>query len=513
MGPLKKRAKMETTGVRSSTRTGTSTGTSNSISISTSTVLELTCQTVDDVFDAVAKDPDNEDQWIAVATLQQRMLQKIRQQEEELKAFRERKFKQQQEELATQYERDYLQSQIEEYRTFPLPNLEQLAREECRKDEQSFNITEGVSREDILHKFLQVDINDPNQKDAVTLKLQKCFEHRAALGKKVQVKRQALKAVQLELKAQQDFLTSLPMHIQTLERASQSLVKFMQKNGLMHPQSGNERLQRLRRAKTLPPPMYTLFALFQHAIDERPGVSIKIAHNDQVVLQFPLPDVLANSKKPRQNLSIAFSYDDGQVKVETAVCTSLINHEFLLEELFEGDTSAAAVTTGTYGWANQLAGLHPVAVATVASTGLVLHEIERRIHAYAVLHFSLSELLRGKVPTPPGTEALSKTSATFTRAPDNAVGGGDVYNVGIENSVVDVKVNIPRCRYPANPPIWSIPLDKNMENRLNVELLQNVSEDAGPWILIHQVRAMLDYVGSEKVAAVRARKGRNRKIG
>jgi hypothetical protein len=530
MSPLKKRAKVASAAGSNSSTTAIATTTS------TSAVLVLTCESVDAAFDAVAKDPESEDHWITVATLQQRMLQKIRQQEEELQALRERRFKREQEELATQYERDHLLAQIEVYRTFPLPNLEQLAREECRKAEQSWNETTATednndaSREEILSKFLQVDINDPDQKEAITNKLQKCFEHRAELGKKVQVKRQALQGVQQELKAQQDFLTSLPMHIQTLERASQSLVKFMQKNGLMHPLSGNERLQRLRRAQTLPAPMYTLFALLQHAIDERcpspsgnlgsgggGGITINIANDDRVVLQFPLPDVI-NGKKSRQTLSIVFSYDEdsgGQVKVEPLRHSSLIYHpELLLEELFEGDSAAA---TNTYSWANQLAGLHPVATAaaTISSTGLVLREMERRIQANAVLSHCLSELQRGKVPTPPGTEALSSNnnkSATFTKAPeviDTAVGENhDVFDVVVENAAVDVKVQIHRHQYPVKPPIWAIPLDKTLEQRLNVDLLQAVPEDAGPWLLIHQVRALLDSI--PKATAVIARRGRSR---
>jgi hypothetical protein len=535
MSPLKKRAKVASAAGSNSSTTATASTTS------TSAVLGLTCESVDAAFDAVAKDPESEDHWITVATLQQRMLQKIRQQEEELQAFRERRFKREQEELATQYERDHLLAQIEECRTFPLPNLEQLAREECRKAEQSWNETTATednndaSREEILQKFLQVDINDPDQKEAITNKLQKCFEHRAELGKKVQVKRQALQGVQQELKAQQDFLTSLPMHIQTLERASQSLVKFMQKNGLMHPLSGNERLQRLRRAQTLPAPMYTLFALLQHAMDERcpspsgnvgsgsggGGISISIANDDRVVLQFPLPDVI-NGKKSRQTLSIVFSYDEiggGPVKVEPLRHSSLIYYpELLLEELFEGDSAAAS---NTYGWANQLAGLHPMttAAATISSTGLILREMERRIQANAVLSHCLSELQRGKVPTPPGTEALSSNnnkSVTFTKAPegmDTAVGENhDVFNVvADENAAVAVQVQIHRHQYPAKPPIWAIPLDKTLEQRLNVDLLQAVPEDAGPWLLIHQVRALLDSI--PKSTAVIARRGRSRILG
>lgn len=481
----------------------------------TSEALELTGETVDYLFEELEKDPESFDQWISISTLQQRMLQKIRQQEQELEAARASRKRQDQATMATQYEHDHLQRQIEEYRSYPLPNLEQLAREECRKEESI--ASEEDTPAEILKTFLQVDVNDPDQKDAITQKLQKCFEHRAELGKKIQVKRQALEKVQKELKSRNDFLSGLPIHIQALERASQGLVKFMQKNDQMHPLSGNDRLQRLQQAKNLPPAMYALFNMLQRAIDERSDLGIKII-NDKVVLQFPLPSLehrpltaegandVAGNKNSRQLLSINFSYDGNQVKVDASGCSTAINQDVLLEELFEGDSS----NDGSFCWANQLAGLHPVATPTVASTGLVLRELERRIHAYAILFHSLFLLQCGTLPTPPGIEPQVR-KATFTKALDNTI--QDIYEVKVDAAIGNIKVQIPPNQYPARPPVWTIPEEKNLENYLNLGILQELSEEEGPWLLVLQVRALLESVDNDKKAVViRRRKGRERKL-
>lgn len=481
MSPLKKRAKLDA---------------------DTTNFLSLTRDTVDRLFGELEKDPESCDQWIAIASMQQRMLQTIRQQEKELETARASRKRQEQAAMATQYERDHLKRQIEEYRLYPTPNLVQLAREECQKDES--NVSAPDNREEVLQKFLQVDMNDPNQKDAITQKLQKCFEHRAELGKKIMAKRNSLKKVQLEVESQEDFLNGLPIHIQTLERASQSLVKFMQKNDLMHPLSGNDRLQRLRQAKNLRPSMYTLFNLLQHAVDERSGLGIKIA-NDKVMLQFPFPDFSVSNKQSRQHLSLTFSFNGKKIKVDVSGCSSAINQDNLLDELFEGDTSVS----GSYCWANQLAGLHPVATPTIASAGLVLHELERRIYAYAVLHHALLSLQCGKLPTPPGVEPHTK-GTTFTKVLHNSA--EDVYEVKTETAIGDVKVQIPPSQYPARPPVWKIPKEKKLEHCLNIDLLQELSEEEGPWLLVFQVRALLDSVENDTKAIVRSRKGRERKL-
>lgn len=348
--------------------------------------------------------PDARATVLQLGQWQRRLYETLAQQDAEIATHTARRKKARRAHMATAYERAHLARQIAQCRLFPMPHLEQLAREETGRTTADPAATDARQ---LLIDFLGPEVHDPRRKADVIARLQDCLKQRAVLEKDVLIQKQALLKTQLELKAQRAVLRSLPAHLQAVERAAQGLVKL-----LSSPSSGNgdsdspsfqhmtgtERFARLELARRLPPPLYALYSLLQHAVDERSGpgggataattasdlsdgittttTTMRVLlQKDTVVWQLPVTEVGTSSTKKKLTVSVHFVYTPPAVLVHATGCATTLNQEVLLEELFPGDCAldlyssspshpAATTTTAapgkSYQWSNHLAGLYPV---------------------------------------------------------------------------------------------------------------------------------------------------------
>lgn len=425
--------------------------------------------------------PDVRSTVLQLGEWQRHLYETVAQQETAIAALTAAKLKASRTRMAAAYERAHLQREIaqcQQNATTGVPHLEQLAREETGNNKKKDAAASTTM--DVVSSFLGVAVDDPHNKAVIVAKLQECLKQRALLEKEVSIKKQALLKTQQELKAKRDLLHSLPAHVQAMERASQQgLVKFMNHHaaaaaGGSHGSAasivmtGKERLARLELAQQLPAPLYTLYSLLQHYVDETATAKLRQtepsaadpedgtmkltvvksssgAANDEVVWQLPVADVGTAAKK---RVSIHFVYNDSSstpvpvVTVRATGCATTLNQDVLLGELFPGDfalettSSSSSSTLKSYQWSNHLAGLYPIpASAAVArtkdapsqpssshsfylnvSTRVVVHELQRRIRANATLKHMLYSLQRHHVPVPPPVPSITATTATATAA-------------------------------------------------------------------------------------------------
>jgi hypothetical protein len=398
---------------------------------------------------------------------QRQLYSTLADQEAKLEEQGAKRLKKQRKDMSIEYERKQLQHQIARFQKVAIPNLEKLARQETGSLEMSVSTGEAPAL-DIVSSFLGVDVKDPQNKSIVLAKLKEGFEKRASLEKDVQLKRVALAQTQQALKQKQDMIRNLPAQLAAIERASQLLGKFLTSkgkssthgfNGLDAPEgfhmAGTERQARLERAKQLPCPLYTLFSLLQHCIDEsttaaahksesrkdsdsvtrddaRMKLSVALssagASVDSVIWQLPVPEVAtspisSSSSNKGKYVHIHFVYHGKPVPVVTTYVTgaaAVLNQETLLDELFPGDVELDVAPTGatgkSYQWSNHLAGLYQIpsvssqqeavspkraSVNLHTSTRVVVQELQRRIRANATLKHVLYSLQRLRVPGPP----------------------------------------------------------------------------------------------------------------
>lgn len=366
---------------------------------------------------------------------QRHLYDTLTRQQMKLVAYQHGQIQKQRQNMAVQYERAHLQQQIAQCQKVAIPHLEQLAREETGTTATAVatsDTTTAAQSRTIISQFLQVDVNDPSKKQVILQKLQQGLKQRAVLEKEVQRKELALLKTQQDLKAKQVWLRSLATHLTTMERSSQGLVKLMSSNSSssmsginkaagaattittttssVQHMTGAERWQRMELAQKLPPPLYTLYNLLQHCVDETTTSAINAAARttdptattvttiedgkikllvvksssataggvgkDEVVLQLPVLDVGTPSNKKRV-ASIHFCYADAPIPVVTVHatgCSTTLRQDVLLDELFPGDcaldmsvtttTNTATTTMGkAYQWSNHLAGLYPTVLA------------------------------------------------------------------------------------------------------------------------------------------------------
>jgi hypothetical protein len=446
-------------------------------------------------------------------------------------------------ELAEDYLVANLQAEIDQCKRQPeMTQLERLARQELLEEESETCDQDASSiREDrtsLLQRYLPTnDITNPADKQAIVDFLHQELQDRDELDREVQALQSELNTVQRELQVQTDLLNLVPVHLSTLERASQPLAKLFG-NFRSSPAAGisslasKERLQRFEAAQQLPPPLYTLFTLLQHGLDEQlvgetgsqgGALSVAGASNHQlhheVVLQLAVPDVTSSSKK---RVSIHFRYDDKTLPLVTARaagCPAKLNQELLLDELFPGDDgceplqqreqaaesdsaeasskrASSAVVGKPYHWCNVLAGLYYPTAATEslkASTRVVLRELVRRIRSNSCLKHIVHSLQRQHVPVPPSAASSKATGCTLTQF-DVTQGEGKTektFAVTLrkgQKHQLNALVRLHMSRYPAVPPVWTLNVDKDssgdamnnlydsrfarFERKVNVEALE-----------------------------------------
>lgn len=389
--------------------------------------------------------------------------------------------------------------------------------------------------------------------------------------------------------------------------------------------SDPERRLRLERAQQLPAPLYTLYSLLQNAMDESmataaaaavstqqqhsekeslPLVSasnetnlpllnsdemkLSVVHTssslssstlggmpssaDSVVWQLAVAEVGVscsqqfNAGYNSKYISIHFVYTASPVPtilVHTTGLPTLLNQEFLLEELFPGDValnlpnnigSTGSGTPGTrgqsYQWSNHLAGLYPVPMTlnpnatsnrAVTSTRVIIRQLQRRIRANATLKHILYSLQRLHVP-PLVVDASSNRDKLVSKlvnfAADSTENGGNPfrqYSLEVKNlssaSSLYATVTIHMICYPSVPPEWKFYREKVTstttaasplyDNRLeelarviNATMLDRLSvtsfEDGGDsatnstiyeWVFIHQLREVMHFWDQAGVSA------------
>lgn len=327
-------------------------------------------------------------------------------------------------EAARQYERSYLEAEINKCKSFQMVNLEKIAMDEIEVNVDA----PDVSKDESITRFLNnANVSNPQEKNDILITLHQHLEGRGILENQLKRKQEELNQLTRQLQVKRDFLNSLPGHLQTIERASQPLIKFMSKSNnphINHKMIGKDRLLRLETAQSLAPPLYTIFTLLQHYKDKidlthsnddqvslekndtlHSKISLKViasekkkdnVHQQQILLQLPVPDYSSSSSiaaTTNKRVSIIFRYypQFSIVTVQANGCGTTLNQDILLDELFPGDTTTSAESllaakiemlkqrndndidnskviqpTGTpYQWCNVLAGLYQVPTTAV----------------------------------------------------------------------------------------------------------------------------------------------------
>lgn len=304
------------------------------------------------------------------------------------------------ERYANKYEQAFLQQQIQTVRQSlqNSPFLEQLVRQEATTDS-------NASQTELLQRFFQVDVYDPQQKDTVLEKLQESLQQRQRLAQQVMATRKTLLDLQTQLKHRKDFLKALPTHLSTIERSTKLLADAMAKQHAMttlsssvgkktnhtavQQMSGPARKERLIMATQLPTPLYSIFASFQNGLDQIicntnnnnnstkqplhpqqirlyaiigvPEEDNNIHHNhpstttSEVVLDIPVPQVLTKENKYKKHpVKIHFGYFETPtprvvVYADSAMMATDLYHPdgLLLQELFPDDIGEEYVLSTT----------------------------------------------------------------------------------------------------------------------------------------------------------------------
>ena len=349
---------------------------------------------------------------------------------------------------ALTYEQEHLDGELETCRNFELKYLKQLAREEAgggAAEKTAEGDDDDESELLLLSTFLKANVHDPNDKQAIILRLHEEINARGSLGRDLKLKQQELQKLQEELDSQNSFLKALPDHLAVLERASLPLQKFV---ATKQPPNGSnaaalmigtERQQRLDLARSLPPPLYTLFQQLQHYLDRpssthddgsnTPTASLSITtgeEDQQVVLLLPVPDVTSPPNATptsgrTKSVKIHFHYTQGLVTAVAKGCGTTLNQDILLDELFPNDHASSAGNGNNIGrpyhWCNYLAGIHTVPESSSnentvrRSTRVVVRELQRRVRANATLKHILYSLQRQHVPAYPSAKKNSGNEA------------------------------------------------------------------------------------------------------
>lgn len=346
---------------------------------------------------------------LKLKSTQRHLYDRLSQQKAQLEHFGSDREKVLRDVAARGYEQAYLKAEISRCRSFKMSSLENIAIDE---------VLDVTLDQALLNYLNNGNVRNPKEKTSILASLHKQLEARGMLESQLKRKEQEFNQITREIRLKRDFLNSLPGHLHAIDRASQPLMKFMSKssNGdiLNQKMTGKERLLRLETARSLSPPLYTLFSLLQHYIDRIENnpidnqsneaihsswskITIKVVAADKkadehlVTLQLPVPDYtsasLSTGSASCKRVSIQFRYYP-MVPVITACatgCGTTLNQDMLLEEMFPGDTSEAAsqllsvklknvqisdVTESnpistpllgiSYQWCNVLAGLYQV---------------------------------------------------------------------------------------------------------------------------------------------------------
>jgi Skp family chaperone for outer membrane proteins len=410
----------------------------------------------------------HEIQQYLYAILQQQSLSFEQQKTKQIQSLRHR--------MAHEFERQFLLQQIQHYQQFDstvVPNLIQLAREETNADTTSTTTNAmdvdsplATSNADLdrVTVFLGLPVDDSAQRAHIQAKIQSCIQERNELIQKIQQEATAVQHLKDEYKIKKEILHStLPSHIQTIERATTGLAKILQSaNAHVPPEmamSGSERIQRLELAQQLAIPLYTLYRCLQHFIDtsyaqpttnSSQSAAAKVTvEKDEVILHLPVPDVAAtspttNATTKKKMVLIHFTHLAVPVPHIVVLASgggSLLNLEILLEELFPNDLALndtilashagqskvpSPVGGKSYLWCNHLAGLYPIPSVyhppnesstpsalrqQHVSTRVVIQTLRRRIRANATLKHLLHSLQRCHVPmTPPLASLVSSVT-------------------------------------------------------------------------------------------------------
>jgi Fms-interacting protein/Thoc5 len=573
MSPIKKRARIRAGGEEKEQKVTDQSPTPQIVSDPASTIKTLVANVLEDV-EKLQDDSTClrrlKNHMIQLKAIQRQLYTKLAAQRVQLDNAGILKKDQERDEAARLYERTHLESEIRKLKDCRMSSLEKLANDEFGNNISNSSVTtigsatrDCVTNEEAVSLFLNhADVRNPEQKNRIVATLHQQLVKRGTLESQLSQKQQESALLTRQLQVKHDFLNSLPGHLQAIERASQPLAKFMAKaaagnsnsrTGQIQKMTGKERLIRIETAQLLSPPLYTLFTLLQHYADridpcdndekcdsKNPKLTIKVMspaldvrkdsilqqqQQQQVSLQLPVPDdVLASltnissSNSSSKRVTIHFRYFP-QLSLVTALatgCGSTLNQDTLLDELFPGDSTAAAnqnvssklkmleITetnliapnsivgspTGTaYQWCNVLAGLYQVPTKygdidkldetdtiLVHSTRTVINELLRRIRANAILKHCIQSLKRNHIPMPPtsiGNDNCTQSSEIswkliqFVPVSDCADSGKNASFVATFQKRSDkfmAHVRIHMSRYPAVPPIWKIVLNDNETN-------------------------------------------------
>lgn len=475
---------------------------------------------------------------------------------------------------ALELEDRHLDHELDTCRNFELRHLMDLARDEDAKsvqsnapinDERLSHMDEDESPVGIdaqlLADFLQADVHNPNDKQKIIERLHKELAERGDLVREVKNKQEDLEKLKGDLQVQKSFLASLPKHLETMEKASEPLQRFMTARGLSLV--GSERRNRVHLARSLPAPLYTLYYLVQHYLDlpssteDTKAVILSVTCGESiqipvVSLQLPIPG--RNNKR----VEIHFRYysDHNAVTAQSSGASNSVNHEMLLQELFPNDKADGLVNTlgSPYQWCNYLGGLYPVTQNQEQmhkSTRVIVIELQRRVRANTTLKYILSCLQRQVIPTrmPLGSSATadkksSESGKIVKFSLDQQMQFNDTeklyekkYFVVLRTTKSDwrLQVNVHLARYPNVTPVWTLALteegnpplhdarvssilrhvndsgltelvDRYAVDESNVlsdatntdERLPGSSETGCEWILIHQMRYLIESLDADQ---------------
>jgi len=190
--------------------------------------------------------------------MHRQLFEKVQLLESEERSLAQRREKFQSKRSALECERMLLQRQIDAAKTFQTPFLEQLAKQQDREAA----LLAAINDKGVL--------NDPVQREPIVRQLHEEMNARARLEQTLKNQKEELKVVSEQLSAKRKFLKSLPDHLQAMERASLPVQKLVHANIPSTAATiGSERYERLQKARSLPPCLYTVFQQLQHWIDQR----------------------------------------------------------------------------------------------------------------------------------------------------------------------------------------------------------------------------------------------------
>ena len=287
-----------------------------------------------------------------------------------------------------------------------------------------------------------------------------------------------------------------------MERASLPLQKFFQNNTENPPLIGTERAHRLEVAKSLPPPLYTLFVQLQSHLDASPeeGVSVDVSKKpvsfpsneteqwfrpDSNVVQLYL--TLPENEKKNKQVTVEFVYLPKlkAVTAQASGCSDKVDLASLLLNLFPGDEGNVVWSADSvhlkdvapfsmqgrpYHWCNYLAGNHMPSVGQLdpISTKAIVKELLRRLDANATLTNILVALKKKPTsipvhpewtdpsasPVPPTTKLVGWTEECATA--NKSYIKTFAATLKCKMSKLKASVTIDMSQYPSAPPKWSL---------------------------------------------------------